>query len=53
MQDVGGSASLAQYMLLPVEQYFVLDPKQISWIEGNRFHLSVPRLNVRALFLSL
>lgn len=34
-------------MTLPVEQYFVLDPKQISHLGGNRFELTVPRINVR------
>lgn len=33
-------------MLLPVEQYFVLDPKQIAFLGGNRFILTVPRVNV-------
>jgi hypothetical protein len=34
-------------MMLPVEQYFVLDPKKISHLGGNRFVLTVPRINVR------
>ncbi len=34
--------------MLPVEQYFVLDPKQIAHLGGNRFVLTVPRINVSA-----
>jgi hypothetical protein len=41
--DQGGAVSLATYMTLPVEQYFVLDPDQIQFIEGSRFLLTVPR----------
>ncbi|KAG2501544.1 hypothetical protein HYH03_000051 [Edaphochlamys debaryana] len=37
---------LQSYMTLPVEQYFVLDPKQIQHISGNRFLLTVPRINI-------
>eukprot|EP00955_Chlamydomonas_euryale_P050007 354439-Chlamydomonas_euryale.AAC.4 len=47
VQDQGGDVSLSKYMTLPVEQYFVLDPQQIRWIEGNRFALTVPRVQVR------
>ena len=28
LQDYGGEVSLANYMTLPLEQYFVLDPNQ-------------------------
>ena len=49
LQDYGGPLSLSSYMTLPVEQYFVLDPKQIRWIEANRFHLVVPRIEVRPM----
>ncbi|GFR48848.1 hypothetical protein Agub_g10802, partial [Astrephomene gubernaculifera] len=42
---------LQSYMLLPVEQYFVLDPKQIAHLGGNRFVLSVPRINIFNLYL--
>ena len=48
-QDYGNSVSLSSYMMLLVEQYFVLDPKQIRWIEGNRFHLTVPRVEVHGV----
>ncbi|GAX80105.1 hypothetical protein CEUSTIGMA_g7543.t1 [Chlamydomonas eustigma] len=41
--DQGGSVALATYMTLPVEQYFVLDPDQIKFLEGSRFLLTVPR----------
>ncbi|GIL79803.1 hypothetical protein Vretimale_12422 [Volvox reticuliferus] len=43
--------SLQSYMMLPVEQYFVLDPKQISHLGGNRFVLTVPRINLFNLWL--
>ncbi|GLC40675.1 hypothetical protein PLESTB_000033900 [Pleodorina starrii] len=43
--------SLQSYMLLPVEQYFVLDPKQITHLGGNRFILTVPRINLFNLWL--
>lgn len=39
------------YMTLPVEQYFVLDPSQIRFITGNRFELSVPRVNILNVWL--
>lgn len=45
-QDAGGDVSLTQYMTLPVEQYFVLDPSQIRHIGHNRFMLLVPRVDV-------
>jgi hypothetical protein len=48
-QILHGYEPLDAYMLLPVEQYFVLDPKQIAHLGGNRFVLFVPRINVRAL----
>lgn len=43
--------SLDAYMTLPVEQYFVLDPKQISHLGGNRFELTVPRINIFNLWI--
>mmetsp|Transcript_25137 Transcript_25137/g.63764 ORF Transcript_25137/g.63764 Transcript_25137/m.63764 type:complete len:271 (-) Transcript_25137:153-965(-) len=43
--------SLTNYMLLPVEQYFVLDPKQIKHLGGNRFLLIVPRINILNVWL--
>lgn len=43
--------SLSSYMLLPVEQYFVLDPKQIAHLGGNRFVLTVPRINLFNVWL--
>ncbi|GLI68056.1 hypothetical protein VaNZ11_012382 [Volvox africanus] len=43
--------SLQSYMLLPVEQYFVLDPTQISHLDGNRFVLTVPRINLFNIWL--
>jgi hypothetical protein len=48
---MGGNVALSKYMMLPVEQYFVLDPNQIKWIEGNRFHLTVPRLQFFDIWL--
>jgi hypothetical protein len=29
-----------------VEQYYILDPKQIQFVSGNRFILSVPRIQL-------
>lgn len=40
--------SLSAYMQLPIEQYFVLNPSQITFIGGSRFQLHVPRINVSA-----
>ncbi len=45
-QAFPGAVSLDSYMLLPVEQYFVLDPRQIRHLGANRFLLLVPRINV-------
>ncbi|KXZ55593.1 hypothetical protein GPECTOR_2g1143 [Gonium pectorale] len=50
-QILPGYESLQSYMLLPVEQYFVLDPKQIAHLGGNRFVLTVPRINLFNLWL--
>ncbi|KAL6754089.1 hypothetical protein V8C86DRAFT_3014689 [Haematococcus lacustris] len=38
-------------MTLPVEQYFVLDPKQIRHLDGNRFVLLVPRISIFNIWL--
>lgn len=38
--------SLNTYMTLPLEQYFVLDPSQITFLGGSRFRLKVPRINI-------
>jgi len=38
-------------MMLPLEQYFVLDPQQIRFIEANRFLLTVPRQTFFSLWL--
>lgn len=46
VKDYGQNVSLHQYMTLPIEQYFVLDPKQIRFLGGNRFLLLVQRLNL-------
>jgi hypothetical protein len=46
VNDVGGPVSLATYMQLPVEQYYILDPSQIQLLSGNTFVLSVPRINL-------
>jgi hypothetical protein len=46
LQDYGGDVSLSAYMQLPIEQYFVLNPSQITFIGGSRFQLHVPRINV-------
>ncbi|KAG2453854.1 hypothetical protein HYH02_002061 [Chlamydomonas schloesseri] len=40
-------------MMLPVEQYFVLDPKQIAHLGGNRFVLTVPRINLLNVWLEV
>ena len=45
-QDCGGSLSLENYMRLPVEQYYELDPAMIVPRQGNRFGLMVPRVHV-------
>lgn len=42
VNDAGGPVSLATYMQLPVEQYYILDPNQITLLSGNTFILSVP-----------
>ena len=46
LQDCGGSLSLENYMRLPVEQYYELDPAMIVPRQGNRFGLMVPRVHV-------
>lgn len=46
VNDVGGPVSLTNYMRLPVEQYYILDPSQIQLLSGNTFVLSVPRINL-------
>lgn len=48
-QDFGSDLSLDAYMQLPVEQYYELDPTMIWPLEGNRFALKVPRVNVSLL----
>ncbi|KAJ9529659.1 hypothetical protein QJQ45_014426 [Haematococcus lacustris] len=47
----GQDVSLGTYMTLPVEQYFVLDPKQIRHLDGNRFVLLVPRISIFNIWL--
>lgn len=47
MQDHGSSLSLENYMQLPVEQYYELDPALIVPLHGNKFALMVPRIHVR------
>ena len=49
--DYNGDVSLTAYMQLPLEQYFVLDPNQIKFIEANRFLLTVPRQTFFSLWL--
>ncbi|KAI8465071.1 MAG: hypothetical protein J3K34DRAFT_461617 [Monoraphidium minutum] len=44
--DAGGGVSLDAYMRLPVEQYYILDPRQIRFLESSRFQLSVPRISL-------
>lgn len=44
----GQGVTLSDYMLLPVEQYFVLDPDTVVFLGGDRFTLFVPRINVSA-----
>ena len=51
MKDYLADVSLENYMLLPLEQYFVLDPNQIKFIEANRFLLTVPRQTFFSLWL--
>eukprot|EP00879_Flechtneria_rotunda_P003255 GHRR01003479.1.p1 GENE.GHRR01003479.1~~GHRR01003479.1.p1 ORF type:complete len:349 (+),score=112.10 GHRR01003479.1:317-1363(+) len=46
IKDMGGHISLDSYMRLPVEQYYILDPSQIQFLQDNRFVLSVPRINL-------
>jgi hypothetical protein len=46
VHDVGSPVSLATYMQLPVEQYYILDPSQIQLLSGNTFVLSVPKINL-------
>jgi hypothetical protein len=46
VDDAGGPVSLATYMQLPVEQYYILDPSQIALVSGNTFVLSVPKINL-------
>lgn len=46
VNDMGGAVSLATYMQLPVEQYYILDPSQIQLLSGNTFVLSVPKINL-------
>lgn len=31
VRDAGGDVSLETYMRLPVEQYYILDPRQVDW----------------------
>jgi len=51
VRDAGGDVSLDAYLRLPVEQYYILDPNQISFLEANRFQLSVPRINLLGVTL--
>lgn len=51
VRDYGGNVSLDRYMRLPVEQYFVLDPEIIKYLDGNRFELHVPRINLMNVWL--
>ncbi|CAG9461628.1 unnamed protein product [Pedinophyceae sp. YPF-701] len=44
VHDQGGDVSLATYMQLPVEQYFVLEPGMITSLGGNLFRFQVPSL---------
>ncbi|GBF87308.1 hypothetical protein Rsub_00019 [Raphidocelis subcapitata] len=46
VRDAGGAVSLASYMLLPPEQYALLDPSQMSFLNGNTFRLAVPAVNI-------
>ncbi|MEW5307847.1 MAG: hypothetical protein WDW38_011122 [Sanguina aurantia] len=43
--------TLSDYMLLPVEQYFVLDPKTVAFLGGDRFTLFVPRINLLTVWV--
>ena len=51
LQDDGGAVSLNSYMQLPVSQYYELDPQMIRPLGGNRFALTVPRVEVGPLSL--
>lgn len=46
VRDAGGALSLQSYMRLPVEQYYILDPSQIRFLESNVFQLAVPPINL-------
>eukprot|EP00775_Hariotina_reticulata_P004128 gene4128-4374_t len=46
IRDMGGDLSIHTYMTLPVEQYYILDPSKVQFLAGNRFILSVPRLQL-------
>jgi hypothetical protein len=46
VRELGGDLSVQTYMTLPVEQYYILDPSKVQFLEGNRFILSVPRLQL-------
>ncbi|KAK9810001.1 hypothetical protein WJX72_003183 [[Myrmecia] bisecta] len=46
VQDFDGATALANYMQLPVEQYFELDPELIKPLSGNRYLLKVPRVHL-------
>eukprot|EP00798_Chlamydomonas_sp_ICE-L_P002146 gene2146-18195_t len=49
--DLPGQASLQQYMFLPVEQYFVLDPERIRHLEGPNFVITIPRIEILGAWL--
>ena len=46
LNDLQEDVSLDTYMRLPIEQYYILDPNQIQFLQGNRFILSVPRIDL-------
>ena len=49
-QDRGGDRALGKYMSLPTDKFALLDPELIQQLcKGNRYLLSVPRINVRRL----
>ncbi|KAK9822984.1 hypothetical protein WJX81_000572 [Elliptochloris bilobata] len=52
VQDRGGDRALGKYMSLPVDKFALLDPELIHQLgKGNRFLLSVPRINLLSVWL--
>lgn len=43
--DVGEQEALQSYLQLPIEQYFIIDPNQITQVGPNDFVFSLPKLH--------